>query len=83
MLGDSGAVAVVVETDEHAENVTAIRGALSALTHVWQIDGSRYEDIIGNIVARPDRVCRGRRDFPHDCLVALLPCCLVIPQFTG
>ena len=78
MLGDSGALAVVVETDQHPEKVTAIRGALPALTHVWQIDGSRYEDIIGNIVARPDRVCCGRRDFPHGC-----PCCLVIPQFTG
>jgi len=41
ILGDSGAVAVVVETDDHAEKVATARPGLPALTHVWQIDGSR------------------------------------------
>ena len=42
ILGDSGAVAVVVETNEHAGKIAAIRAGLPALTQVWQIDGSRY-----------------------------------------
>ena len=40
ILGDSGAVAVVVETDDHAEMVATARAGLPALTYVWQIDGS-------------------------------------------
>ncbi len=44
ILGDSGAVAVVVEADDHAEKVTSARAGLSALAHVWQIgDGSLAE----------------------------------------
>ncbi len=42
ILGDSGAVAVVVETDDHAEIVATARAMLPALTHVWQIDGGRF-----------------------------------------
>ncbi len=41
ILGDSGAVAVVVETDDHAAKIAAARAGLPALGHVWQIDGSR------------------------------------------
>ena len=40
ILGDSGAVAVMVETDDHAGMVHAARPALPALRCVWQIDGS-------------------------------------------
>jgi long-chain acyl-CoA synthetase len=42
ILGDSGAVAVVVETDDHAEKVATARASLPALTHVWEIDGGRF-----------------------------------------
>ena len=42
ILGDSGAVAVVAETDDHAGKVAAARAGLPALAHVWQIDGSRF-----------------------------------------
>jgi long-chain acyl-CoA synthetase len=42
ILGDSGAVAVVAETDDHAGKVAAARPGLPALAHVWQIDGSRF-----------------------------------------
>src|SRR5262245_23656253 len=42
ILGDSGAVAVVVETDDHAEMITTARAELPALGHAWQIDGSRF-----------------------------------------
>ena len=42
ILGDSGAVALVVETGDHADMVAAARTALPALAHVWQIDGTRF-----------------------------------------
>jgi long-chain acyl-CoA synthetase len=40
ILGDSGAVAVVAETDDHAGKIAAARPGLPALRCVWQIDGS-------------------------------------------
>jgi long-chain acyl-CoA synthetase len=58
ILGDSGAVAVVVETDEHAQMVTTARAALPALSHVWQIDGSRYGGL-------PDIRARGAQVTPE------------------
>ncbi len=39
ILQDSGAVAVVVETDQHAQTVAGIRARTEALAHVWSIDG--------------------------------------------
>ena len=41
ILGDSGAAAVVVETDDHAELIAAVQAGLPALGHAWQIDGGR------------------------------------------
>src|SRR5512146_123250 len=41
ILGDSGAAAVIVETDAHAEMITAARDGLPALAHAWQIEGGR------------------------------------------
>ncbi|GIJ49818.1 long-chain acyl-CoA synthetase [Virgisporangium aliadipatigenens] len=41
ILSDSGAVACVVETDEHSETLESVRGGLDVLTQVWQIDGGR------------------------------------------
>ncbi len=38
ILGDSGAVAVVVEADDHAATVASARVSLPALAHVWQIE---------------------------------------------
>ena len=45
ILGDSGAVAIVVETAEHAGEVAAARARLPALRHVWVIDGDGLADI--------------------------------------
>jgi long-chain acyl-CoA synthetase len=42
ILRDSGAVAAVVETDDHAEKIATAQAGLPALTHVWEIDGSRF-----------------------------------------
>jgi long-chain acyl-CoA synthetase len=55
ILGDSGAVAVVVETDDNAEKVTAARGRLPGLAHVWQIDAGRF-DGLADIEARGAQV---------------------------
>jgi long-chain acyl-CoA synthetase len=41
ILGDSGATAVIVETDAHAGMVAALWDTLPGLTHAWQVDGSR------------------------------------------
>jgi long-chain acyl-CoA synthetase len=42
ILGDSGAAAVVVETDDHADKVAAARPGLPALAQAWQIDTGRF-----------------------------------------
>jgi long-chain acyl-CoA synthetase len=41
ILGDSGAVAAVIETDDHAGKIAAVRAVRPALAHVWQIDGGQ------------------------------------------
>ncbi len=41
ILSDSGAVAVVVETDEHAKKIAEARPSLPRLGHAWQVDGSQ------------------------------------------
>lgn len=65
ILGDSGAVAVIVEVGDHAEKVTAARGRLPGLAHVWQIDAGRF-DGLADIEARgaqvtPEQVEERRR----------------------
>jgi long-chain acyl-CoA synthetase len=48
ILGDSGAVAVVVETAEHAATVESVRDRLPALRHVWQIDAGDLDRLAGS-----------------------------------
>jgi long-chain acyl-CoA synthetase len=38
IIGDSGARAVIAETDKHEELIKSVRGQLPALGHVWRID---------------------------------------------
>ncbi|WP_149179374.1 AMP-dependent synthetase/ligase [Streptomyces sp. TRM49041] len=45
ILGDSGAVAAIVESGTHAESVASVRDALPALEHVWQIEGGAVEEL--------------------------------------
>ncbi|MFE2378829.1 AMP-dependent synthetase/ligase [Streptomyces sp. NPDC059398] len=45
ILGDSGAVAVLVESDAHAATVEAVRHALPSLRHVWQIDRGAVDEL--------------------------------------
>ncbi|HEX2131411.1 MAG TPA: long-chain fatty acid--CoA ligase [Actinophytocola sp.] len=47
IMSDSGAVAVVVETEPLAKKVEAVRGRLPDLRHVWRID----DDAVGTLVA--------------------------------
>jgi long-chain acyl-CoA synthetase len=58
ILGDSGAVAVVVETDDHAGKVATARPSLPALAQVWQIDG-------GPLPGLSDIKSRGERETPE------------------
>ncbi|MEU3107975.1 AMP-dependent synthetase/ligase [Streptomyces albidoflavus] len=45
ILGDSGAVACIVETPAHAASVESVRGALPALKHVWQLDAGGVAEL--------------------------------------
>ncbi|MEU8955747.1 AMP-binding protein [Streptomyces sp. NPDC048518] len=45
ILGDSGAVACVVELDAHAAAVESVRDRLPGLAHVWQIDKGGVEEL--------------------------------------
>ncbi len=45
ILGDSGAVAVVVETGDHAGIIGTAQPGLPVLAHVWQIDDGALADL--------------------------------------
>ncbi|MER7334730.1 MULTISPECIES: AMP-dependent synthetase/ligase [unclassified Micromonospora] len=47
ILSDSGAVACVVETVEHAAMLDGLRDSLPALAHVWQIDAGDLIRLVG------------------------------------
>ncbi|MFJ8646594.1 AMP-dependent synthetase/ligase [Streptomyces sp. NPDC093546] len=46
ILGDSGAVAVMVESDAHAAAVASVRDRLPELRHVWQIDKGGIDELV-------------------------------------
>ncbi|GAB3596751.1 AMP-dependent synthetase/ligase [Angustibacter peucedani] len=46
ILGDSGAVACVVETAAHAKTVGSVRGEISTLKDVWQIEAGGLDDLV-------------------------------------
>jgi long-chain acyl-CoA synthetase len=45
-LGDSGAVAVIVETDGHLATFTSVRDQLPDLANVWQIDAGGLDELV-------------------------------------
>ncbi|MGH4027714.1 AMP-dependent synthetase/ligase [Actinomycetota bacterium Odt1-20B] len=45
ILGDSGAVAIVVESEAHAAAVESVRDRLPALAHVWEIERGGVEEL--------------------------------------
>jgi long-chain acyl-CoA synthetase len=62
ILGDSGAVAIVLETGEHADKVAAAHGKLPALSHQWVIDGDGLADITAHGArVSPEQVEERRR----------------------
>jgi long-chain acyl-CoA synthetase len=46
ILGDSGAVAIVVESGEHEHTVESVRERLPRLKHVWRIEGGAVEALV-------------------------------------
>ncbi|MFZ3556969.1 MULTISPECIES: AMP-dependent synthetase/ligase [unclassified Streptomyces] len=46
ILGDSGAVGILVELDAHAAAVESVRHGLPQLTHVWQIEGGGLDELV-------------------------------------
>jgi long-chain acyl-CoA synthetase len=76
ILGDSGAVAVVVETDDHAGMIATARAGLPALTHVWEIDGGRFGGLpdikAGGAQVTPEQVEERRRTRGADDLAEIV-----------
>ena len=60
-LGDSGAVAVVVESAAHAAHLASVRDRLPDLRDVWQIDGRGLEDLAAAGREVPDAELEARR----------------------
>ncbi|MEV0490285.1 AMP-dependent synthetase/ligase [Streptomyces atratus] len=54
ILGDSGAVGVIVENGGHAESVAAMRDRLPELRNVWQIDTGAVEELTASGVEVSD-----------------------------
>ncbi|MFE1954910.1 MULTISPECIES: AMP-dependent synthetase/ligase [Streptomyces] len=54
ILGDSGAVAILVESDAHAAAVASVRDSLPELRHVWQIDAGGVEELNRSGAELPD-----------------------------
>ncbi|MFF5178352.1 AMP-dependent synthetase/ligase [Micromonospora sp. NPDC000316] len=47
ILADSGAVAVVVETNAHADLIAGVRDRVPELDHVWQIERGAVDELVG------------------------------------
>ncbi|WP_328912942.1 MULTISPECIES: AMP-dependent synthetase/ligase [unclassified Streptomyces] len=47
ILGDSGAVAVVVESGAHEDTVESVRERLPRLKHIWRIDAGAVDALVG------------------------------------
>ncbi|MGF1431593.1 AMP-dependent synthetase/ligase [Kitasatospora sp. LaBMicrA B282] len=64
ILGDSGAVAVVTETDSHAAVVESVRGQLPELKHTWQIERGALTELAAAGSTVPDATVTERRSIP-------------------
>jgi long-chain acyl-CoA synthetase len=60
-LSDSEAVAVIVETGDHAATVAGVRDQLPALRHVWQIDAGDLDRLADDGESVPDSEVTERR----------------------
>ncbi|MGW4028568.1 AMP-dependent synthetase/ligase [Streptomyces sp. NPDC004838] len=69
ILADSGAVAIIVETGEHAAEVESVRGGLPGLREIWRIDGGGLESLVAagaevSDATVEERGARARADDP-------------------
>ncbi|WP_030909491.1 AMP-dependent synthetase/ligase [Streptomyces sp. NRRL F-5126] len=69
VLGDSGAVAAVVESGEHAAAVESVRDGLPALRSVWSLAGGGLAELVAAGADVPDaaldeRAAAGKADAP-------------------
>jgi long-chain acyl-CoA synthetase len=73
ILGDSGAVFAVVETDDHAKTVAQVQLALPALREVWVIDSDGIDELalLGHDIPAED-VRERRRDVTSDLLATII-----------
>lgn len=76
ILGDSGAVAVVAETDDHAAKIATAKAGLPALTGMWEIDGSQFAGL-ADLKARgaevtPEQIAERRRTRGADDLAEIV-----------
>ncbi len=61
ILGDSGSVAVFVETDKHEGIVEDVLGDLPGLKHIWNLDGGVIESLATLGADVPDGEIEARR----------------------
>ncbi|HYJ74469.1 MAG TPA: AMP-binding protein, partial [Kineosporiaceae bacterium] len=61
ILGDSGAVGIVVETPAHAATVESVRGDLAALRSVWTVDEGGLEHLAAGGADVDDAEIEARR----------------------
>jgi len=60
-LGDSGAVAVFLETSSHQETFAAVRDQLPDLTHAWGLDADDLTTLVASGADVPDSELAARR----------------------
>jgi long-chain acyl-CoA synthetase len=61
ILSDSGATAVVVETEALADKVESVRGALGGLSSIWRLDAGAVDDLVAAGKDTPDMAVEDRR----------------------
>jgi long-chain acyl-CoA synthetase len=72
ILGDSGAVAVVTETDSHAAVVESVRGQLPELRHTWQIERGALAELAELGAGVSDATVTERRSVPTEDSIATI-----------
>ncbi|MCX4749561.1 long-chain fatty acid--CoA ligase [Kitasatospora sp. NBC_01287] len=72
ILGDSGAVAVVTETDSHAAVVESVRDRLPDLAHTWQIERGALAELAAAGSTVSDATVTERRSIPTEDSIATI-----------
>ena len=73
ILGDSGAVAAIVETEDHAKTVAQVRIGLPELREVWVLDAGGMDELIdGRPEVPAEAVLERRRTVTSDALATII-----------